>query len=238
MSKPDRFILDDIVVEIVRTTRRKSLSIEVSHQGVKARAPMRMRHSAIVEFVTSKQNWIKQHLQGLPEPKPELTLENGAPLLLHGSQLSLSIAHGSSKPVYLSMNSIIVPVKQSHLALERSVANKLVRWYKSVARDELEKKVTHYSSLMDIPSNKSLSLNVRDYKRRWGSCDNKGRLSFNWRIIQAPPEVLDYVVVHELAHCHEFNHSKRFWNIVAQQMPNWKERQFWLHTHGADLYRI
>jgi len=104
--------------------------------------------------------------------------------------------------------------------------------------EELERKVAIYSEQMGIPGNKSLNINVRDYKRRWGSCDSKGALSFNWRIVQAPIEVLDYVVVHELAHCHVFDHSKRFWEIVSAQMPDWKERQLWLHTHGADLYRI
>lgn len=238
MANPDSFLLDDIVIEVVRTTRRKTLSIEVSHHGVKARAPMRMRHASIVEFVRSKQHWIMHHMQGLPEIKPELTLEDGASLLFNGNHFNLSVVKGSSKPIYLSLDSIVVPIKQSHLSLEKSVGNKLTRWYKSAAYEELERKVAIYSGEMGIPANKSLTINVRDYKRRWGSCDHKGCLSFNWRIIQAPLEVLDYVVVHELAHCHEFNHSKRFWSIVAQHMPDWKERQFWLHKHGADLYRI
>lgn len=238
MTKPDSFLIDDIVVEVIRTARRKTLSIEVGHHGVKARAPMRMRHALIVEFVVSKQDWIKHHIEGLPEPKPNLKLEAGASLLFNGEVLNLSITQGSSKSVYVTLDSIVVPIKQSHLPLERSVGNKLIRWYKSAAYEELERKVACYSNLMNIPNTKSLSINVRDYKRRWGSCDSKGGLSFNWRIIQAPIEVLDYVVVHELAHCHEFNHSKRFWNIVSQQMPDWKERQLWLHTHGAELYRI
>jgi len=238
MSNPDSFLLDDIVIEVIRSARRKTLSIEVGHFGVKARAPMRMRHSAIVEFVSTKQDWIEGHLAVLPELKPDLKLESGAELLFNGSAFSLSVVQGSSKPVYLSSDSVVVPIKQSHLSSEKTVSNKLIRWYKSAAYEELEQKVAIYSRLMNIPSNKSLSVNVRDYKRRWGSCDSKGGLSFNWRIIQAPIEVLDYVVVHELAHCHEFNHSKRFWNIVAQQMPNWKERQRWLHTHGAELYRL
>jgi len=238
MTKPDSFLLEDIVIEVIRSARRKTLSIEVGHHGVKARAPIRMRHGSIVEFVVSKQDWIKHHIQELPELKPELKLEAGATLLYNGDHFKLAIVQGSSKRVYFTLDTIVVPVKQSHLPLENSIKNKLIRWYKSAANEELEKKVALYSKRMDIPNSKSLSINVRDYKRRWGSCDNKGGLSFNWRIIQAPVEVFDYVVVHELAHCHEFNHSKRFWNIVAQQMPDWKERQLWLYTHGADLYRI
>jgi predicted metal-dependent hydrolase len=238
MTKPDSFQLGDIVIHVVRSARRKTLSIEVGHFGVKARAPMRMRHSAIVQFVATKQVWIERHLSGLPDVKPELKLESGAELFFTGARFHLSLVHGSSKPVYLSINAIVVPIKQSHLALEKSISNKLIRWYKSAAYEELEQKVAFYANLMDIPRSKSLSINVRDYKRRWGSCDSKGGLSFNWRIIQAPIEVLDYVVVHELAHCHEFNHSKRFWNIVAEQMPSWKEPQQWLQTHGAELYRL
>ena len=238
MTKSDSFQLGDIVIQVVRSARRKTLSIEVGHHGVKARAPMRIRHSAIVEFVTAKQQWIEQHLSALPAIKPELKLENGAELLLAGSSFNLFVVHGSSKPVYLSANSIVVPVKQSHLALEKTLNSKLTRWYKSVAYEELEEKVSFFSRLMDIPHSKSLSINVRDYKRRWGSCDSNGGLSFNWRIVQAPIEVLDYVVIHELAHCHEFNHSKRFWKIVAEQMPDWKQRQQWLHIYGAELYRL
>ncbi len=237
MNKPDSFLLDDIVVEVIRS-RRKTLSIEVGHHGVKARAPMRMRHGSIVEFVIAKQNWVKRHLDALPEIKPDLRLEDGAQLLFGGLSFELSVALGSSKPVYISLDSIVVPIKQSHLPLERSIGNKLIRWYKTVAYQELERKVAHYSRLMNIPTDKSLSIKVRDYKRRWGSCDSKGALSFNWRIVQAPTEILDYVVIHELAHCHEFNHSKRFWDIVTRQMPNWKEHQLWLHTHGPELYRI
>jgi predicted metal-dependent hydrolase len=238
MSKPDSFLLNDMVIEVVRSGRRKTLSIEVGHLGVKARAPMRMRHSTIVEFVTSKQQWIENHLAGLPEQKPELKLEDNAELLFNGSHFKLSVVQGSSKPVYLSFDRVVVPIKQSHLEVEKSVSNKLIRWYKSAAYEALEQKVAYYSRLMHIPQHKSLSVHVRDYKRRWGSCDNKGALSFNWRIIQAPEAVLDYVVVHELAHCHEFNHSKRFWHIVGQQMPDWKERQQWLHLHGPELYRL
>ena len=236
-SKSIVSMVGDIEVEVIRS-RRKTLSLEVSPHGVKARAPMRLRHDEIVEFVLSKQDWIEHHINALPEPKAKLTLEPGAPLLLNGITFKLSIVPGSSKPVYLSSDSIIVPIKQSHLSRERSVANKLIRWYKATAYQELERKVAIYSQKMGIPSDKSLKITVRDYKRRWGSCDNKGALSFNWRIIQAPSNVLDYVVIHELAHCHVFNHSKRFWALVAKQMPDWQQQQSWLHTHGADLYLI
>lgn len=234
----ESFLLDDIVVEVVRSARRKSLSIEVTQQGVKARAPMRMRLSGITSFVTSKEAWIKKHVAALPEPKPDLKLVSGAELLLLGERLELRVMQNQSGKVVLDHDKLNLPVKKSHLAVEDSVKNKLVRWYKHTAQAELDKRVLHFALQMNVPAQKRLSVRVRDYKRRWGSCDHKGELSFNWRIVQAPSAVIDYVVIHELAHCHEFNHSKRFWNIVATHMPDWKTNQTWLSTHGSDLYRI
>lgn len=251
MIKPDSFLLGDLEISVVRSARRKSLSIEVGQQGVKARAPMTMRHSTVVSFVETKENWIRKHLANLPEPEPELVLESGACIDLRGVPYRLDVIQGSTKPVQVSpysaedeyFGTILMPVKRAAKdsqsdSVDRAVSNKLTRWFKTQANERLTERAAHFASKMNIPNNKSLAIKVRDYKRRWGSCDHKGALSFNWRIIQAPDEVLDYVVVHELAHCHEFNHSKRFWAIVAEQMPDWKQRQQWLELNGARLYRF
>lgn len=234
----ESFLLGDIVILIVRNARRKNLSIEISQQGVKARAPMCMRLSSITHFVASKEAWIKKHLAALPAPVPSLSLVSGAQLLLLGEPVELRVMQNQSGSIVLDHDSVNLPIKKSHLDLEHSVKNKLIRWYKTTAQNELEKRVLEFAIQMDVPANKRLNIRVRDYKRRWGSCDHKGELSFNWRIIQAPSPVMDYVVIHELAHCHEFNHSKRFWRIVASHMPDWKTHQTWLNTHGAELYRF
>lgn len=251
MANPDSFLLGDLEISVVRSARRKSLSIEVGHQGVKARAPITMRHSTVVSFVETKESWIRKHLANIPAQEPELVLESGASIELRGTPYRLEVVQGSTKPVQISpysaeaecLGTITVPIKRPTKtsdsdSAERSTSNKLVRWFKSQANDRLTQRTAHFASKMDIPNNKSLTIKVRDYKRRWGSCDHRGALSFNWRIIQAPDDILDYVVVHELAHCHEFNHSKRFWAIVAEQMPDWKQRQQWLEFNGTRLYRF
>jgi predicted metal-dependent hydrolase len=78
-------------------------------------------------------------------------------------------------------------------------------------------------------------IHIRDQRSRWGSCSTRGTLSFNWRLVLAPFEVLDYVVVHELCHLREPNHSRRFWKLVEARRPDWREQRDWLHEHGPEL---
>jgi len=78
-------------------------------------------------------------------------------------------------------------------------------------------------------------IEIRDQRTRWGSCSPRGTLSFNWRLVLAPIDVLDYVVVHELCHLREPNHSPRFWRLVAERRPAWREQRAWLREHGAEL---
>jgi hypothetical protein len=78
-------------------------------------------------------------------------------------------------------------------------------------------------------------IQIRDQRSRWGSCSTRGTLSFNWRLVLAPFDVLDYVVVHELCHLREPNHSRRFWRLVEQRRPEWRAQRDWLHEHGPEL---
>jgi predicted metal-dependent hydrolase len=78
-------------------------------------------------------------------------------------------------------------------------------------------------------------IQIRDQRTRWGSCSTRGTLSFNWRLVLAPFEVLDYVVVHELCHLREPNHSRRFWRLVESRRPDWQVQRDWLHEHGPEL---
>ena len=102
------------------------------------------------------------------------------------------------------------------------------------ARAAIESRVAHWAPLVGVRPRR---VSVRDARTRWGSCSAQGSLSFSWRLSLAPVEVLDYVVVHELAHLHELNHSKRFWDHVRRHCPEHKERRRWLRENGAALMR-
>lgn len=104
--------------------------------------------------------------------------------------------------------------------------------YRDAAREYFPKRVSYFSHVLGVSYGK---ITIRDQKTRWGSCSSKGNLSFNWRLILAPPNVLDYVVVHELCHRKEMNHSQRFWALVESVMPEYREYRKWLKENGNKL---
>lgn len=108
----------------------------------------------------------------------------------------------------------------------------LEKRYRKAARETLTARVAYYHT---ITGGNYTSITIRDQKTRWGSCSSRGTLSFNYRLIFAPLKILDYVVVHELCHLTHMNHSKDFWSMVEQIMPDYKECRLWLREHGQEL---
>ncbi len=121
-----------------------------------------------------------------------------------------------------------VPVQREKTPSEK----RLEAIYRKAAREYFPKRVSHYARMLGVTYGK---ISIRDQKTRWGSCSSEGNLSFNWRLILAPPDVLDYVVIHELCHRKEMNHSKEFWALVESHMPEYKERRKWLRENGNNL---
>ena len=120
---------------------------------------------------------------------------------------------------------LLTPAEQKRL-------ENLEKRYRKTARDTFEKRVSYFHP---FTGGNYTSITVRDQKSRWGSCSSRGTLSFNYRLIFAPPHVLDYVVVHELCHLTHMNHSKDFWNMVGTVMPDYKICKNWLKEHGHTL---
>ncbi len=105
-------------------------------------------------------------------------------------------------------------------------------WYQEQAGRLFSERAAMWSARMGLSFR---ALRIKDQRTLWGSCSREGNLNFNWRVVLAPPEVLDYLVIHELAHLREMNHSRRFWAVVAAQCPDWKTHRDWLREHSRDL---
>ena len=107
-------------------------------------------------------------------------------------------------------------------------------WYRGKAEALFAQRAAYWADRMGVAYRE---IRVKDQRTLWGSCSREGNLNFNWRVVLAPPEVLDYLVVHELAHLREMNHSRRFWAHVAAHCPGWKDHRRWLREHSRDLKR-
>ena len=135
----------------------------------------------------------------------------------------------SADSVKLLHNRLLVSLKSIH---DGSLALALEWWYRTQGVQIIKKRAEELSPLLQVSYNR---LSIRGQKTRWGSCSQRGNLSFNWKLIMAPEPVIDYVIIHELAHLKEMNHSKRFWKLVAEICPRWREHRRWLKEHEASL---
>jgi len=238
-SKPskEKISVNGLDIELIRSAR-KSLSLEIGVKGIKARAPKEMAKPTIISFIKSKHAWLQQKLAEQPDLKAPFEFTDGAMLLYLGQPIVLRVLENQRGKARLIGSELNLPVVQSNCPLSDTIKRKLITWYKESARTHLSQRIAFYAPLMRVESSnsKQSKLTIREYKRRWGSCDQHGALSFNWRIIMAAQPMVDYVVIHELAHRREFNHSQHFWRLVADQMPNWQEKHDWLNTQGSLLY--
>ena len=133
---------------------------------------------------------------------------------------------------YLEMVNKKTNYADSHTPSDKTEDTTLINKHKKYARKIFAAKVAYYQQ---FTGGNYTSITIRDQKTRWGSCSGRGTLSFNWRLILAPAEILDYVVVHELCHLTHMNHSKEFWALVGSVIPDYKIRRKWLKENGHTL---
>jgi predicted metal-dependent hydrolase len=213
------------VNQIIRS-KRKTLALIVKPDGtLVVRAPLRTAEKSIWEFMENHTEWIeKKRAEALAAlPLAPRQYVSGEIFMYLGQSYPLEIVKGQKKPLLLEEN--------FKLAESAQATAKLVfeRWYRMQAKKILNERVSKYASQYCLQYKK---IGITSARTRWGSCSANGSLNFSWRLIMAPIEVVDYVVVHELAHTVFHNHSKRFWKKVETIMPDYKERKKWLRKNG------
>lgn len=178
-------------------------------------------------FVCSKADWLRQRLEALPPARP---LHDGASIPFLGIEHRLYHRPEARRGVWVEEGGIHVSGGADYFA------RRLTDWLKVRALAEITR---HAGPMAQALAARPLGrISLRDSRTRWGSCSSRGDLNFSWRLVMSPPEVLRYVVAHEVAHLAEMNHSPAFWRIVERLSPGARLYRAWLKRHGAELHRI
>ena len=223
----------DFPFEIIRTDRVKSASIDVEDNLVKVTVPKNLSDERIEELIKGRILWIKQKLAlqaSAIVSKPKEYVDGEAFAYL-GRNYRLKCAKGLEESVKLKSGYLNVTSKNGKRNSEHIKAA-IEQWYRTKALSRLVNKTKRYSAILKV---EPTSINLKDYKAMWGSCSPKGVVSYNWRIILAPHKIVDYIVVHELCHLIEPNHSSKYWKQVRSVIPDYENSKEWLKINGSSL---
>lgn len=215
-----------VTISLRRSARARRFSLRISqHSGeVTLSMPTRAREAEALAFAQAQEGWIRAALARLPVAQ---TVGIGAQLPFEGRMLQ--IAAGAGRSVRQEADQLLVPGDPARASV------RVAAFLKLRARDRLAAASDHYAAQI---GRRVERMTLRDTRSRWGSCAADGALMYSWRLIMAPPSVLNYVAAHEVAHMVEMNHSDRFWAVVARLSPGWQAERAWLKRHGGALQSL
>ena len=207
--------------------RRGSYTLTIDERGLRIGVPWHASQRAIEGELRKHEAWVVRKLAQWEERRaPPLRWEDGAALMLLGQPLRLTLAPAMSSPVNDSERLWIAMPPSSRPA---DIARAVIAWLREQALACFHSRIAHYAPQLRVPAPE---VRLSEARTRWGSCHPAGRVLLNWRLIQMPLRLVDYVVVHELAHLKEMNHSPRFWRTVAGIVPDYAARRTEIRVEG------
>lgn len=210
-------------------SKRKTLSISINSVGeVIVKAPLGLPDSHIYNFLLEKQQWIQSRLN-----KTKSSIDKFAEVVQYKKLLVLGsiypgVYSSGVRKITILPDKIVIPDTIPQEKLMRKITN----WYKKLAQELLIGRLSELSNMININYSSAKCTGSRG---RWGSCNNKHAITLNWRAVMLPQQLIDYIIVHELSHIIELNHSTKFWQIVAKIMPSYKQRRQELKQYGFVL---
>jgi predicted metal-dependent hydrolase len=191
-----------------------------------------------VEFLAQREPWVRRHLARQADVRAELVARGGArdggSLRLEGRVVPIRVV-----PAVVGARRSTVARFDDELVIHRAERDRradaavIEAWLIDLARERIDEAIARHATALGVSP---LAVSVRDPRSRWGSASQKGRVSLSWRLVLAPPEALETVVIHELAHLRIFGHGPRFWSLVASRRPDHQVWRRWLHDHATELH--
>lgn len=221
------------IAEVIRSSRRKTADIRVEQGVVSVIVPTALSTERIDQLLAEKRQWIREKMLLHREARPASTRRfvSGETIPYLGRNYRLKVLDGPFKAPKLDKGRLIVSVPGGSEQPEM-VRNAIIRWYRRRAEEKLPAKVERLAPSVGVMPER---VEVRAFRSRWGSCSPKGQVAFNWRIMMAPNRVVDYVVIHELCHLVQHDHSPAYWREVARVMPDYGHWRDWLRDVSHEL---
>jgi predicted metal-dependent hydrolase len=219
--------VNNIKIDKLIRSHRKTIGLQITNDArLIVRAPLFTSENHIHKLLQRKVSWITAKQEYFRQRQSQLSVrkfEPGEEFLFLGQNYPLVVSPDLPKAVVLD-NSLMI----SQVVLGNA-RDHIECWYKAQARDYITQKVEYYAQITGL---KYRSIRINEATTRWGSCGYKDTLNFTWRLIMAPARVVDYVIIHELMHLKQKNHSRTFWAEVANMMPDYKKEEHWLKTNS------
>ncbi|WP_347987187.1 SprT family zinc-dependent metalloprotease [Methylomonas sp. AM2-LC] len=227
------------------SARAKYLRIIIKPGVIEVVAPLKTTDKQIQSFVTSQQSWIQSTLirvaekaEAIPELAPS-DYTDGVCIPFQGQKLPLLLKHHASKTTRIQLKAdthFIATLANDIPTEQRSevIRQALIRWMKKQARQLTNELIEKHAPQLNLYPR---SLKIKTLSSRWGSCGPHNDINMNWLLLLAPPQALEYVVIHELCHIKHKNHSPDFWNLIAKHFPDYQQQRNWLKQHGASLMK-
>lgn len=236
ISEEEITLGDQIIpYKIRRSPKAKNVRLRVSEEkGLEVVVPENNQLTNIQGFLYQKETWILSKLKLMEEnvAQKRAAQEDALFIIRYlGKDYRVVMILDNSSPIRVELKGekAFLTLPQNREELLRQVID---AWYRWAAKSLFEERVSFWSERMNVSYN---TIFVKNQKTRWGSCSKQQNISLNLRIIMAPFEVVDYIIIHELAHLKEMNHSKRFWQVVQDFCPDYKKHLAWLKKYGPGL---
>lgn len=225
-------VIDNLEFEIRRSARRKTFGLIVDRAGeLVVHSPETAEEDELNEWLKQKLLWVHRKLlakESYAAKVRTLDVVSGETISYLGHNYRLKIVENQSEPLRFHGDFFILRKKDTGKA-----PHLLQQWYQGAGTQWVEKRCKMWAKKVGITPQK---IDVVNLGYRWGSCGKKGILRFHWRLFQLPVSLIDYVIVHEMAHLKERNHSPKFWQILDQVLPDWRERKQALSKRPADIH--
>lgn len=236
MKKYSILLGDKEIPYILKKSSRKTVGITISQNGeIVISSPHRVSEAAIQDVLKKKSAWILQKLEKFESmnQKSAYIFAQGGYLLFKGSEYKLNFVSSpnAAKPK-VAVEGKSLSLYYRDIDNVEKMKDELKLWYVEQFKAAISERIPFFSKKLGVNPCK---ITIREQKTRWGSCSSKGNINLNWRLIMAPDQVLDYVVIHELCHLKQMNHSAAFWSLVAGSFPSYQLCRKWLKENGSRM---